>query len=159
MQNIPALIDTGATASFISTKLIHSLQAAGMNIQLTPTRDRVVLADNKSYKVYNKASFPFTIESAEYLNDFHILTVLNRPVVLGLNFLRQAGAKLQFSMKEELRPPRVVRAIGPFTIDPTSERTVTAQVMALESLEGKVGITNSYYPIYYPAGYGGTQKL
>ena len=69
MQTIPALIDTGATASFISPKLIHSLQATGVNIQLTPTRDRVVLADNKSYKVYNKASFPFSIESAEYLNE------------------------------------------------------------------------------------------
>ena len=109
-MSFPALIDTGASVSFISAKLVGVLHKANHPITFFRIKDRVVLADNKSYSIAQRVVMNIGVGELKVKQSFHVLPNLNRPMIMGINFLKKHRAKIQFEPSDVDKPPYKLRA-------------------------------------------------
>ena len=142
-KTMPVLIDTGASVSFINPKLIQSLHKQGYPINLTKIRDRVALADNKVYNINFKATLAIHINGKRFSQSFYVLGVLNRQIILGLNFLKKHQAQISFT-SHQAQDKYLVRARKAIYIEPQTQLTVCANVMTATDITQCVGITEQH---------------
>ena len=140
----PALVDTGASVSFINPKLVSALHADNYPMVISEIKDSVSLADNKVYEITHKVSMLIEIGGIKLSQSFLILSVLNRPVIMGLNFMRKHKAKISFSNTPTENKPYTIRAKTAFVIPPNSQHITRGYVMSLNDLVGTTYLTTDY---------------
>ena len=90
---IRALVDTGADVSVMHKRIYDSLKEKP---QLKTTYTKLSGAKGNSISSYGVASVKFAIAGLHFCHDFHIVPTICRNVILGLDWLRDNKAQLDF---------------------------------------------------------------
>ena len=139
---IPALVDSGATLSFISKRFFSKLLYQGSVKKLYHTRNKVILADNKAYSIRIVASVALSINGRQFTFTFSVLPQLHRPVILGVNFLKHTGASISYAHVP--RSEYLIRNPSKLVLSPNSETTCLAYIYTNENLSSTIGTTENY---------------
>jgi hypothetical protein len=90
------LIDTGASANFISHNSIEKIIKANPQVRMAPNCLTLKLADSHSISTRGTVELHVRIQTREALVQFHIVDNLAYPIILGCTFLRQERIILRF---------------------------------------------------------------
>ena len=139
-----ALIDTGASVSFISSEFLVNIRDQGVVVTEVNITDSVALADNTVYQINSKVSMLITVHNQALTQSFYVLPQLNRSMILGLNFMLFQRARLSFDYpsQEEISIP--VAANKHFTVPPQSEFSTMAHVMTWGNVKGSAALTQAH---------------
>ena len=96
-KNIETLIDTGASASFVSQLLVDKLRQENWQMQIHSCNISLNLADNTTATANGLVTLPVAIDDAILDIRFYVMSQLAYPLILGCAFLEQHNAVLQFS--------------------------------------------------------------
>ena len=143
-KSIPALIDTGATVSFINPKLVLSLINSGHNVILARHHTKVALADNTVYTISKRATLDINIQGTTFKHSFLVLGTLNRPIILGLNFLKQQAAEIDFKDHQPQHNTPSLRTKRKITIPALTEITLNVDIMSTQQLNGLTGLITAH---------------
>ena len=94
-KSISALIDTGAIRSLISDKMARNLHLEILPLQPGDNR-RLVTANGSLMKVIGRTSVELKINGLTITYDFLILPNITQDLILGIDFLTDNKAKINF---------------------------------------------------------------
>ena len=94
VQPMKALIDTGATFSFISQSFLNLLVRSNAKVYKSSTDVTITVANRERVHSDTSIGFNFTIEGKTVNYLFYLLKDLSHPIILGVNFLRKYDAKI-----------------------------------------------------------------
>ena len=90
---LPALVDTGATNSIVTIKLVGALR-----LRMDPPSDShpksFIAADNRPIKILGTVSLPVKLNGLTVPFDFFVLDDLSQEIILGMDFLTATQAKI-----------------------------------------------------------------
>ena len=135
-----ALVDTGASLCFINKRLFDKLAKGDKCTHVRRSNMSVLLADGNAIRVEQSALISFKIKGVDLRERFHVLPELNRPMVLGVNFLRKYRGRVSFLGEEPTAMNSICTLVSEY-IPANSEHTFNAVVVNHNGLEGQVGIT------------------
>jgi len=90
------LIDTGASANFISHNLIEKIIKANPQVRMEPNCLTLKLADSHSISTRGTVELHVRIQTREALVQFNVVDNLAYPIILGCTFLRHERIILRF---------------------------------------------------------------
>lgn len=93
---IKALIDSGASRSFIGPNIIQWLESLGTNTQKIPPR-RVIIANGDEQAIDTLSSATVLLEQRPLSLEFLWMPSLSQDCILGLDFLKIAGMVVDFA--------------------------------------------------------------
>ena len=125
-----ALVDTGASLSvikrdFLDTLFLPENVKAGQKCHC-----RVFLADGSTVFIRKKVKLTFQIGHQEFSNEFKVMDKMDRPVILGVDFLSKYRASIKFDEEQMKTKPRTIRAVKNITLPPWAEVTLTGRVVS-----------------------------
>jgi len=138
--NIPAqgLVDTGAYVSCVSRTFVHKL---GLSQQITTSGRKVLsTADGKHLQIIGEIALSLKFRDLIIPSTFTVLQTLTMNLILGLDFLKHTGSKIDLSggmislyddlvIQKLIRPSEILaRNYQSLTIPPKSEALVTISV-------------------------------
>ena len=88
------LVDSGASCTLMDYSVFKAV-ADKQELQLTPIKERFVLADGSEMRNYGQASITLTIGSREYDVDVVIADLGYQSAILGLDFLEDQNTVLE----------------------------------------------------------------
>ena len=94
--SIVALIDTGASTNFVSSKFIQALKLVGDGVIITPASLILRLANQQTITTLGKVTIQIKIVERIFSVDMFIVDQLAYPLILGCEFLRNNSISLKF---------------------------------------------------------------
>ena len=138
---IPALIDTGATVSCISSKLLNALTKT-YKFKPCHTHQKVFTADGSTQTIRQVIKLPLKIHELDISHRFLVFPNLTRTMILGVDFLKRVQATIYFTNLNTntltIRLPETV------SLPPLKELTVLAEVRSPFKIKG-IGVTENMY--------------
>ena len=140
-KSVPALIDTGASISCVSKRF---LSRSGLICSKTEKcLYKVSLADGSETIARQKIFVTFSVKDISFSHSFLLLKTLHRPIILGVDFLSYAKARITFTglPPQENNP---IRSIKCFTIPARTEYIATAEAVSVKDLCSTIGIIDTF---------------
>ena len=123
--NVSALVDTGASVSCISLGLFRSI-FKNKSPNVRNCHYKLYMADGAEQTVRKMTSLTLEIEGKSITHTFLILPKLNRPIILGVDFLKAVRATIDFTNLE--LDILTIRAPHKVVLPPMTEVTLLAHL-------------------------------
>ena len=101
-MNIVTLLDTGASANFISERQLDHIRQTDTNIQVGICNVTLNLADNTVAVPKGVVTLPVVINASIFNTCFYVMSQLAYPLILGCGFLEHHKAVLQLSRDDRM---------------------------------------------------------
>ena len=98
-SNVSALLDSGSSINLMSKQFYESLPS-NVKSTLSPLPgDKIILANNQEIHICGLAQIQATVNKAKHNIDVYVIEETSYPLLLGVQYLKQHGIKLDFSSK------------------------------------------------------------
>lgn len=148
-----ALVDTGAGVSAISYEIFEKLQKRTI-LEVDPTQTPLIqLADGSLVKTLGCTHLPITVDHSDYWDKFCILPFLGQDIILGMPFLTDHAAVLDFNRNRLILPTEFpVKAPNKIIIPPKTEVMFMGTLGKIQVPNGVHGATEGYRPFVNTRG-------
>ena len=100
-QRWRALVDTGANITIIRHDVLNKLSNQQKQ-QLQPSDVRIVNASGDRMALEGKMRIPIKISDMKLIADCHVVTQLEHPIILGMDFLRTHKATIDLEQSPQI---------------------------------------------------------
>ena len=126
--NVSALLDSGSSINLMSKQFYESLPS-NVKSTLSPLPgDKIILANNQEIHICGLAQIQATVNKAKQNIDVYVIKETSQPLLLGVQYLKQHGIKLDFSSKTIQFTKCKIYTKKRTTLAPNSETIVWGRV-------------------------------
>ena len=145
---LKALVDTGATFSFINEKFAQRLRDQGLIPHERPVELKISIADCSTIVSKSCVGLHLNIsgEKTRYL--FYVVPNLSHPIILGVDFLRKYSAKILmgYNGEEYVNQNTSVLSKEDVVLEPKSDSIVRCRVLSHRDLSSQeIGVKGDSY--------------
>ena len=127
-SNVSALLDSGSSINLMSKQFYESLPS-NVKSTLSPLPgDKIILANNQEIHICGLAQIQATVNKAKHNIDVYVIKETSHPLLLGVQYLKQHGIKLDFSSKTVQFTKCKIYTKKRTTLAPNSETIVWGRV-------------------------------
>ena len=133
-SNVSALLDSGSSINLMSKQFYESLPS-NVKSTLSPLPgDKIILANNQEIHICGLAQIQATVNKAKHNIDVYVIKDTSHPLLLGVQYLKQHGIKLDFSSKTVQFTKCKIYTKKRTTLAPNSETIVWGRVPKISVL-------------------------
>ena len=128
----PALLDSGAIASFLGPKPAELVKS-----RITPCSTYMVMANGQTDKIVGEVELTFTIDGEEITSRIRVSNSLNYDIILGMDLMERLQMRINFEDRTWYTPKGIVHPCYPKNQDPSTVYAVAALDGVAELSQGE----------------------